>query len=119
MTARTALLDYAGQVLDGRVPLGSSGPRTAALLSRCALEDWIDEQSADWAPSEHPYPSTRSKLVVLETLGDRATGGRARFIWESLSRTAHHHAYELQPSVAEVRLLLDQVRALAGVTPRE
>ena len=42
MTDKAHLLDYAEQVLDGKVALGSSGPRTAALLARCALEDWLE-----------------------------------------------------------------------------
>ena len=112
--ARTALLDHAEQVLDGKVALGSSGPRTAALLARCAFEEWLDEQSASWAPTNYPFPSTRSKLVVLEILGDRDVGAQARWTWEALSRSVHHHAYELQPSVAEVRHLVEQVRGLTG-----
>jgi hypothetical protein len=107
-------LDHAEHVLVGQVALGSSGPRTAALLARCAFEEWLDEQSASWAPTNYPFPSTRSKLVVLEILGDRGLGAQARWIWEALSRTVHHHAYELQPSVAEVRHLVEQVRGLAG-----
>ena len=113
MTERAAMLKHAEQVLDGKVSLGSSGPRTAALLARCAFEDWLDEQSASWAPN-YPIPSTRSKLVVLEVLGDSAKGVQARRLWDALSRTVHHHAYELQPSVAEVRHLVEQVRGLAS-----
>jgi len=113
VTDRIALLEHAEEVLDGKVALGSSGPRTAALLARCAFEDWLDEQSATWAP-KYPFPSTRSKLVVLEVLGDPHQGAHARRIWEDLSRTVHHHAYELQPSVTEVRHLVEQVRRLAG-----
>ena len=114
MSDRTALLNHAEQVLDGEVALGSSGPRTAALLARCAFEEWLDEQSASWAPANHPFPSTRSKLVLLQILGDRGAGAQARWAWEALSRNAHHHGYELQPSVAEVRHLVEQVRELAG-----
>jgi len=112
MTDRAALLAHAEDILDGNVALGSSGPRTAALLARCAFEDWLDEQSAAWAPP-YPFPSTKSKLVVLEVLGDPDRGVQARRIWEALSRSVHHHAYELQPSVSEVRYLVDQVRGLA------
>lgn len=114
MSDRAGLLDHAVQVLEGKVDLGSSSARTAALLARSALEEWLDEQSASWAPANYPYPSTRSKLVVLETLGDRAKGAQARSLWEELSRTVHHHAYELQPSVAEVRHLVEAVRGLAN-----
>ena len=112
MSGRACLLDHAEQVLAGRVALASSGPRTAALLVRCAFEEWLDEQSASWAPISYPFPSTKSKLVVFEVLGDSDLGAQARWLWEALSRTVHHHAYELQPSVAEVRHLLEQVRGL-------
>ena len=114
MTDQHALLDHAEQLLDGKVLLGTSGPRTAALLARCALEIWLEEQCASWAPTDYPFPSNRSKLVVVEVLGDRDIGIQARWVWEALSRSVHHHAYELQPSVAEVRHLVEQVRELAG-----
>lgn len=114
MTDCVALLEHADDLLDGKVALGVSGPRTAALLARCALEQWLDEQSASWMSMSYPFPSTRSKLVVLEVLGDPDLGAQARWIWEALSRSAHHHAYELQPSAAEVRHLVRQVRGLMG-----
>ncbi len=110
----TGLLDYAEQVLDEHVALGSSGPRTAALLARCALEAWLDAQSASWWSGGYPYPSNRSKLVALEALNGRELGERAQRLWAALSRAVHHHAYELQPSVAEVRHLTKQVRELCG-----
>jgi hypothetical protein len=115
MTSRTALLDYAEQILDGKVALGSSAPRTAGLLARCALdEEWLDEQSASWASNEYPFPNTRSKLVVLDALRDAEIGAEAQRLWNALSRTVHHHAYKLQPSVSEVRRLVEQVRLLEG-----
>lgn len=113
---RTELLTYADQVLDGTVNLGSRGPRTAALLARCAFEDWLDEISAPWATqvmSERP-PTTSSKLVVLGALHGMELGERAKRAWHGLSRAVHHHAYELQPSVVEVRGLVGQVRAVCG-----
>jgi hypothetical protein len=114
MTNSPGLLDYAEQVLDGKVALGSSGPRTAALLARCVLEEWLDAKSETWAGTGYPYPSTRSKIVALEALGDRELGARAQRVWNALSRNVHHHAYELQPSSAEVRHLVQQVRNLAS-----
>lgn len=109
---RAKLLTYAEQVLDGTVSLGSRGPRTAALLARRAFEDWLDEISAPWATqvmSDRP-PTTSSKLVVLGALHGLELGERAKRVWHGLSRAVHHHAYELQPSVAEVRQLVGQVR---------
>jgi hypothetical protein len=114
MTDRAALLDYADELLDGAFGLGASGPRTAALLACCALEDWLDEQSADWCHAVPGYgPTTNSKLVVLGTRQGVEFGERAMQLWQALSRAVHHHAYELQPSVAEVKHLVGRVRALS------
>ena len=114
MTDRAALLDYAGDVLDGKVSLGSRGARTAALLARRALEDWLDEQSATWSTSSYWEPTTKSKLVVLEALRGADIGELAKNVWHGLSVACHHHSYELQPSAVEVRHLVEQVRKLNG-----
>lgn len=114
MTERDQLLTYAEQVLDGTVELGVRGPRTAALLARRAFEDWLDEVSASWSSavaSDRP-PTATSKLVALQALRGYEVGDRARQVWHGLSRAVHHHAYELQPSVGEVRQLVDKVRAV-------
>jgi hypothetical protein len=114
MTGRTALLNYADQVLDGLIDLGPRAARTAALLARMALEDWVDEQSGSWCVAGAKPPTTTSKLVVLGWNKGADVGERARRVWHSLSRAVHHHAYELQPSPAEVRHLVSQVRDLAA-----
>ncbi|CAM2951046.1 hypothetical protein BST27_12825 [Mycobacterium intermedium] len=114
MTGRTKLLEYADQVLDGQIALGPRAPRTAALLARLALEDWLNEQSAAWCATGEKPPTMTSKLVVLGRKKGADVGERARRMWHSLSRAVHHHAYELQPSPAEVRHLVSQVRDLAG-----
>jgi hypothetical protein len=114
MTDRAELLAYAEQVLDGTVSLGARGPRTAALLARRAFEEWLDEFSASWstqAVSDRP-PTTNSKLVALGALHGIELGEQAKRVCHALSRAVHHHAYELQPSVAEVRQLVGHVRAL-------
>ena len=118
MTDRAELLSYAEQVLDGRVSLGARGPRTAALLARRAFEDWLDEVSATWSTqvvSDRP-PTTSSKLVALAALQGMDLGERAKRVWHGLSRAVHHHAYELQPSVAEVRHLIRQVRTVSSAS---
>jgi hypothetical protein len=114
MTDRAELLGYAEQVLDGTVSLGVRGPRTAALLARRAFEDWLDEVSGSWLTQvvSDRTPTTSSKLVALGALQGMELGERAKRLWHSLSRAVHHHAYELQPSVAEVRQLVGHVRAL-------
>jgi len=111
MTDRAALLDYADEVLDGRVTLAGRGPRTAAVLARLAFEDWLDEQST-WLPAGQDRPTTNSKLVVLSALRGAEVGGHARRVWHTLSRACHHHAYELQPLAAEIKRLVAAVRQL-------
>jgi hypothetical protein len=115
MTGRADLLDYADQVLDGTIGLGARSARTAALLARCAFEDWLDERSKTWETPSYQRPSTGSKLVVLSALRGEAIGETAVRSWAGLSRACHHHAYELQPSVMEVRHLIDEVRKLAAI----
>jgi len=112
VTDRTQLLDHAQQVLDGTIALGSPSARTSALLTRCAFEQWLDEQSAPWSATAVKRPTTNSKLVVLAALKGQDIGEKAKQVWNGLSRACHHHAYELQPSAAEVRALLAKVREL-------
>jgi hypothetical protein len=69
MTRREAFLDYADRLLDGEFGLGAHGPRTAALLARSVLEEWLDEQSASWLSSALGFPSTRSKSLPLRPFG--------------------------------------------------
>jgi hypothetical protein len=115
MTERAELLDYADQVLDGTVGLGARSARTAALLARCAFEEWLDETGKTWERPSHQRPSTESKLVVLRALRGEAVGETAVRAWAGLSRACHHHAYELQPSVMEVRHLIGEVRKLEAL----
>jgi hypothetical protein len=113
MTGRAALLGYADEVLDGSIALGPRAARTAALLARLALEDWLNDVSASWASSAGDKPpTTNSKLIVLGRKRGQEVGEWARRVWHALSRAVHHHAYELQPSAAEVRHLVGQVRQL-------
>jgi hypothetical protein len=114
LTGRATLLNYADEALDGTIALGPRAARTAALLARLALEDWLDDQSASWWDAGDQPPTTNSKLVVLSRNRGAALGERARRVWHSLSRAMHHHAYELQPSSAEVRHLVRQVRELTA-----
>ena len=113
MTPRAALLDQADQLVEGGYGLAGRGPRTAALLARSVLEDWLDEQSASWLSPALGYPTTRSKLVALAANRGAAVGERTRRVWHSLSHAVHHHAYELEPSASEVKQMVLAVRQLA------
>ena len=87
-------------------------PEPPRLLARTVLEEWIDDQSESWASSALGYPTTRSKIVALGAIRGASIGEKTRRVWHALSRAVHHHAYELQPSVAEVRHLVGEVREL-------
>jgi hypothetical protein len=122
MTDRTTMLDFADEVLRGSIDLGTRSARTAALLARCAFEDWLNQQSASWASAAttnvgRSSPTTNSKLVVLAAFQGIEVGESAKRVWHGLSRAVHHHAYELQPSPAEVRNLVLQVRELCASVP--
>jgi hypothetical protein len=113
VTDRAALLDYADQLLDGSLDLGARSARVAAVLARSAFEDWLDEQ-CPWAVTAAVRASAASKLAVFDALDDAGRGATAKRVWHGLSRMCHHHSYELQPSPAEVRLLVSALRQLDG-----
>lgn len=113
MTEGSETLDYADRLLDGEFGLGARSPRAAALLARSVLEDWLDAESASWSSPALGFPTTRSKIVALGAIQGAALSERISRVWHGLSRTVHHHAYELQPSVSEVRHLVGAVRELA------
>jgi hypothetical protein len=114
MTKPAAFLDYADRLLDGEFGLGARGPRTAALLARTVLEEWLDKQSASWSSPMLGYPTTKSKIIALGAVRGASVGEKTRRVWHALSRAVHHHAYELQPSAAEIRHLIRSVRELQG-----
>jgi len=69
------------------------GVRGLAGRHQCA---WSTQVTADRPPT------TMSKLVALGALHGVELGEQANRVWHGLSRALHHHAYELQPTVAEV-----------------
>lgn len=56
----------------------------------------------------------RSKLTVLQVAfgPDDALPARAGYAWSGLSQACHHHAFELAPTVSEVRHLIQLVGTL-------
>lgn len=104
--AALRLVVLAEQILNGTVDLGSRGPRVAAVMTRSAFEDWTTWMTALWCPVQIPgRPTQRTKLVVLRALQPPEVGSSAARVWNDLSRACHRHAYELQPSAAEVKAL--------------
>lgn len=85
--------------------------RMAAFLARQALEQIVDQRCADLgAPAS--WASARSKLVVLRALDTEGAADAAAIAWSRLSSACHVHAFELQPSAAEVQHLCGVVASL-------
>jgi hypothetical protein len=106
------LLGQAQQILATRGTGGLSS-RMAAFLARRALEEIIDERCAD-VKAPAPWATTRSKLLILRALDTADAADRAAVAWNRLSNACHVHAYEMQPSTAEVERLCGVV---AGLLP--
>lgn len=77
-------------------------PRACTWLTRLALEHAIDDHWGTHRP-EIAEASRRAQLLVLRHTVDAEIGRQATELWHTLSRAAHHHAYELAPTVGELR----------------
>lgn len=91
--------------------------RMAAFLARQALERII-EMRCEKLGASAPWATTRSQLVVLRALDTEEAADRAAIAWNRLSMACHVHAFELQPSAAEVTYLCGVV-ALLLTTPAQ
>ncbi len=122
------LLDSADRLLTAPIPgLGSLWPRACALLIRLALELTLDRYWARVLPTAADC-GMRQQLLLLPLYtaapsGADASGmstesdaaSLAREAWLGLAGAAHHHAYELAPTAAELRRWHTAVARLAGL----
>ncbi len=107
------LLAEADHLLATEVPgTQARWPRACAWLIRLALEKALDQYWAQVLP-EAAQCGMRSQLLLLPGYADPAIAERARDAWTGLSRAAHHHAYELAPTAAELRSWLAAVSQLS------
>ena len=75
------------------------------------MEEIVDQRCADLgAPA--PGANMRSKLLILRALDTAEAADRAAVAWNRLSNACHLHAFEMQPSTAEVEQLCGVVAAL-------
>lgn len=112
----SALLAQADQLLSGATSTRSHSLRAACWLARTSLEDVVRALLR----SKGLEPGTASMAVALACLHvayqdiDPLVPLQADVAWVGLSRAAHHHAYELSPTVSEVRHLVQLVATLAA-----
>lgn len=108
-----ALLGHAQRVINEPRRDGLSS-RIAAFLARQALEVIVDERCTDLgAPAA--WANMRTKLAVLRSLDAEEAADSAAIAWSRLSSACHVHAFELQPSAAEVQHLCGLVASLLRV----
>lgn len=111
------LLAAAGQLLTSPIPgAGAQWPRACALLIRLALEMTLDRF---WGQALPPAADCgmRQQLLLLPlyTADHPTAAGLAREAWLGLAGAAHHHAYELAPTAAELRTWHTKVSELASL----
>jgi hypothetical protein len=108
-------LQYAEASLDGLVTASPRTSKIAAFLIRQALEAEVDAYCEFLImPMSHPV-RMRSRLAVLHALDQHGLARIAENAWNALSRACHHHAYELSPTVSELRYLHSEVARFAAM----
>jgi hypothetical protein len=110
-----SLLAEARGALDGSAAWGGAWQRAAAFLGRQALETAVGDLWDGWAAGVEEC-SMAAQLVCLPFyMEDARMARRVRQCLCALSSACHAHPYELAPTVAELRGLLDEVGAFIGV----
>lgn len=99
-----ALLARAAELLDApdRAAVGNSA-RLAAFLARQAVEDLIDTRCAALCGVQTVTGTAKAKLAVLKSLDSTPAGPALVGAWHRLTGFCHQHAYQLSPTVSEVR----------------
>lgn len=110
-TPPAVALRNAELMLDGNQGATGSSARLAAFLARQALEELVVERCHALGVDVRGA-SMRSRLVILASLDTTKRADAAALAWNGLSSACHHHAYELAPSVPEVRALCAAVATL-------
>lgn len=109
-----SFLNHAEAILNGTVRLPPSiATRAAALLARRTLED-ITRALCRSGGANSDRATMRAQLVVVRVLHGHQVADKATIAWMGLSNACHHHAYELTPTVNEVRHWLTLVTDLSA-----
>lgn len=112
------LLRESERILGGGAGSGAgNSARLAAFVARQAVEAIIDDRLFA-VGADCPGATVRSRLAILKSLDDESRTAQIEFLWNQLSACCHHHAYELAPTVGEVRMLCDGVARMT-TAPRE
>ena len=108
-----ALLETAGGLL-GRAEQATAGlwPRASAILGLGALEATLQRLWKHRGLDLQAF-TMRTQLICLRRyLDDGGLAARSGHAWSALSRSCHHHPYELAPTAAELGSWLSVVGEL-------
>ena len=109
----TALLDEVDVLLSAAGPETRGWwPRACIWLLRLELEAALMDYWSRTLPEVAETPA-RIKLLLLDGRLPRETVQRIRASWANLSRAGHRHAYEMAPTVAELRSWHGEVAILS------
>jgi hypothetical protein len=109
------LADAAETVLSSTA-VGGCWPRAAALLARQSIETSLDVVWRARAPGVSMCSIHAQLLLLPIYLSDQTMARSAAYAWAALTRACHHHAYELAPTLSELRSLIRLARELANMT---
>ncbi|PZU02174.1 MAG: hypothetical protein DI630_09350 [Gordonia sp. (in: high G+C Gram-positive bacteria)] len=109
------LVREAERTLKGATGPGSgNSARLAAFVARQAVEAVVDNRLKA-VGAECPIASMRSRLAVLKSLDGHERTAQLELVWSQLYACCHQHAYELAPTVSEMRTLCGTVLSLSAV----
>ncbi len=94
-------------------------PRVAAVLGRHAIEEALRQYWSLREPGLERCSGRAQLLCLIVYLRDRDLGPETFVAWSDLSRTCHHHAYELAPTAEELRSWLDVARRFTCEVARQ
>jgi hypothetical protein len=77
-------------------------PRACTWLLRLAIERALDAMWAGRCPAA-ANASRRAQFLALDRFVETEHARHVAMLWSTLSRAAHHHAYELAPGAIELR----------------
>lgn len=99
---------------------GGSWARAATFLIRQALERAVDTVWTGPLAGVAACPRTTTLLCLRRYLGDDDLAADVHATWAQLSSACHAHAYELEPTLGELRRWGDVVdRLIAALAPRK
>ncbi len=106
-------LAHAQRVLDGSGVAHHQRLRAACWLVRTELEATV-QRLVESQGLIVARATMRSRMSCLEVLRPDLAAD-AQYAWTMLSQATHHHAYNLSPTLAEVRHLAQIVTDLSGL----